>query len=875
MSSEHEIAIISVGYTNSPLIEEILQNEIIPFSMITNNSCDFQIHHADPSKVLNYSLEFTNIIEFIAKSSMDSLAAFETLGQFFEFYNPLRLSTLNYLISKYATTIKPDIKEYLKSWKQITNAIFEKEYIFPLFEETRIMHIKAGDVEVPVRQFLISKEIEEKKNNNNKKTSEASVEEITGLIDLDKLNKVKLCNEATKKIISATGVIIAPTDLVSLFIMFSSEGFRDVLERTSGKIAFVSPFWPDKKISNLEKVILEKTDFEATLENIVKLVKDTVDTIIIDEKNSDLVPVLREAGVTVLVENLSMENQKTTEFLETVLKSIDISLDTIQVEPKVAIEGLGDRLVNLFRVKEPKKDDIVEAEEILEVDGDKEIIESMLSQQTPDEPETKEIALETEEPEIIETADLLTDEFEMEVIDTEELPPIPTPPSQEPSAENDILFKQEDSQFVLPGIEQITQFELEELDSLDVDEHIISSFIDRAISTSASGLEVVFSDLLSLQNNPLLIDKIYSMLMKRLLKLREVSPEVKIADMVTYLSAHKPEFYLEKLEKLLEDTINTKEESSFYQNLKTTSLIIRSSLLIASDVIEEFINKYISTEDIYILDRLKRIINVFALSDPDILQLVSKVLVDIYNIELEKEEPNQSIIDRAFAFLSLFDGVSVGVSLIFHESEKIRESFMEKLSKMNFNDSFRQIVTNVIEQYKDGSYEELTEILQGRKLPEVIESEMLKRKYISSLSKVGSIPLELFAERIGQPLEKTEKLIYDMILKEEIPARIELVEGRLYIVQEDDREELMSKIDKVAAVVTEAVAEVTEAVAEVAEATETVTEEKIEEVAEEKEVETKPSDDIDEDEFNCPQCDRKFASERGLKMHISRSHKKK
>ncbi|MHA1954397.1 MAG: hypothetical protein ACW96U_10685 [Candidatus Heimdallarchaeaceae archaeon] len=859
MSSEHEIAIISVGYTNSPLIEEILQNEIIPFSIIANNSCDFQIHHADPSKVLNYSLEFTNAIEIIAKNSMDSLAVFETLGQFFDFYNPLRLSTLNYLISKYATSIKPENKDYLKAWKQITSAIFEDDYIFPLFEEIRIVHIKEGDVEVPVRQFIISKEIETKKNNNNKKSSDASIEEITGLIDLDKLDKVKLCSEATKKIISATGVIIAPTDLISLFVLFSSESFRDVLERTSGKIAFVSPFWPDKNLSNLEKMILEKSDFEATLENIVDLVKNTVDTIIIDEKNSDLVPTLREAGVTVLVENLSCESQQTTEFLDTVLKSIDISLDTIQIEPKMAIEGLGERLVNLFRVREAKKEEVIEAEEILEVDEDKQKIESLLAQLAPEDTESEEIVtIEIEEPEIIETSELLTDEFEMEIIDTEkDLSQIPTPPPKETSGESDLFFQEPDGQFVLPGIEQITQFELEELDSLDVDDHIISSFVDRAISSSASGLEVVFSDLLSLQNNPLLIDKIYSMLMKRLLKSREISPETKIGDMVTYLSAHKPEYYKDKLEKLIEDTINAKEEKEFYHYLKTASLVVKSSLLIASKIIEDFISKFIATEDIYTLDRLKRIINVFAISDPEILQLVCKVLVEIYNAELEKEKINENIIERAFVFLSLFDGVSVGTSLIFHDSEKIRESFLEKLNKMNYQDSFKQIVSNIIETYKEGTYEELLETLQGRELPEAIELEMLKKKYITSLSKVGSIPLELFAERIGQPLEQTEKIIYDMILKEEIPARIELVEGRLYIVQEEDKEELSEEIS------------------EAAEVTEEEPEETEDKMEEEKEIEAKPSEEKIENEFTCPQCDRKFSSERGLKMHISRSHKEK
>jgi DNA-directed RNA polymerase subunit M/transcription elongation factor TFIIS len=122
---------------------------------------------------------------------------------------------------------------------------------------------------------------------------------------------------------------------------------------------------------------------------------------------------------------------------------------------------------------------------------------------------------------------------------------------------------------------------------------------------------------------------------------------------------------------------------------------------------------------------------------------------------------------------------------------------------------------------------------------------------------VGSIPLELFAERIGQPLEQTEKIIYDMILKEEIPARIELVEGRLYIVQEEDKEELSEEIS------------------EAAEVTEEEPEETEDKMEEEKEIEAKPSEEKIENEFTCPQCDRKFSSERGLKMHISRSHKEK
>ena len=869
MSSEHDIAIISVGYRDSPFTKEIIQNDIIPYSIIANNSSDFQIHHADPSKILFYSLEFTKIIEIIAKKSMDSLAVFETLGQFFEFYNPLHLSTLNYLISKYATSIKPENKEYMKAWKNITTTIFDSEFIYPLFEESRIFHIKEGEVEIPVRQFLISSELEKEKENskNNNKALNQVLEDITGIIDLEENSKMKISSSAVKKITSASAVIIIPTDIVSLFILFNSNHFKETLQKSDGEIAIISPFWPGNEINKIEKIILQKTNFEANLVNVAKLVKDCVDAVIIDTKDSDLVPSLREEGVTVLVEDLSPENQSTQEFLDTVLKSIEISLDTITVEPQGLIEGLGEKLVSLFRVREPKPEkEEVKTLEISIKEEDLELIESIFEEEiSEDEPKK----METEIFEDLSESDTLTDEFEMEVIDTEEpIQTIPAPPPKDVSIDSEFYQPKAEGQFVLPGIEQITQFELEELDSLDVDEHIITSFIERAMTSNATGVEVVFSDLLSLQNNPLLIDKIFQTILKRLIKVRELNPEEKIADMITYLSAHKPEYYHEKLNTLLEDTLNSEEEKGFYQNLKTTSLVVRSSLLIAGEVIEKFMQKNIVTSDAYVEDRLKRMVSAFGVASVDLLQLLCRILVNIYKQELEKEESDETITRRIISFLTMFDGLSVAISLVTLGSEATVESITNAIKEMALNNSFKKIITDVLTVFNEGSYEDLVKAFQGRILPENVEFEMMKKKYITSLSKVGSIPLELFAERIGLSVDRAEKMIYDMILQEEIPARIELVSGRLYIVQDIDEAEVITEEST-----EEITGETKETLEKTDEEVEQLDQKEVTETLEEH-PEQMRTEEILEKEFACTQCQKSFKTERGLKMHISRVHKK-
>ena len=162
---------------------------------------------------------------------------------------------------------------------------------------------------------------------------------------------------------------------------------------------------------------------------------------------------------------------------------------------------------------------------------------------------------------------------------------------------------------------------------------------------------------------------------------------------------------------------------------------------------------------------------------------------------------------------------------------------------------------------------------------------MMKKKYENSLSKVGSIPLEIFAERVDHPIEKAEKIIYDMILKEEIQARIELVNGRLYIVQEQEGIEV-EEIDvqeKPAKKPKEKPKEKpVEKPATKKPATKKPTPKPSSKKPTPKPSSKKPAEKPKEkpkekpaerEEFICPNCKKTFNTERGLKTHISKSHK--
>lgn len=784
MPNHEEIAIINVGYKISPFLEEVINREDFSFSIITNNSSDFQIHHADPSKVLNYHLEFTNVIAMKARKSIESLGIFETLGQYFEFYNPLHLSTLNYLISKFATEIKPEHKNYLKTWKEITKSIFDEETIFPLFEEIRVLHVKEGDVEIPVRQYIMKQLLEQTKTNKSKSKG-AKTEEVTGIIDLDEISKMKLCSEAVKRITSALGVIIVPSDIVSLYIMFQSEDFIETLQKTKGKITLISPIWQGNEIPPIEAEILTKTGFEPTLLNIANLVKDSVDVIVIDKKDSDIVSDLRESGMTVLVEDLSLESQKSVEFYQTIIKSLEVKLEDITIEPKKAEAGVGEKIVEMIKFGKRKEE--TAKEEITETEKE-ETKELKVEEEKP--PEIEKIATTSEE--VIESKE--TAEEQTEILETKAPVTVEDKTSiifQENKVDED-LFVYGEKNVVLPGIDQITHLEWEDFESLDADEQIISSFIDRALQSDNKGAEVVFSELLSLQNNPLLTNKIYSLIIRRLIQLIERKPEERIAAMVTYLAAHNSEYYINQLTAMLENILRIEDINRFFINLKAASIVINSSLPIAEEVLEIFLQKGIEIEESHLLEKFRRAVIIIAATDVKLMETIATKLAKFIEDEVQKTETDNKKLYKIYGLLYLLDPCSVALACAYEFSEKTLESFESYMQNYPLYPGFQDLVLNILEAFKEGDIEKLKENLYGRALPDDIIFAIKKRKYTQSLEKVGSIPLDIFAEQIGISKDEAEKLIYEMILKGDIQARIELVNGRSYIVkitEEEPKEE--------------------------------------------------------------------------------------
>ena len=79
----------------------------------------------------------------------------------------------------------------------------------------------------------------------------------------------------------------------------------------------------------------------------------------------------------------------------------------------------------------------------------------------------------------------------------------------------------------------------------------------------------------------------------------------------------------------------------------------------------------------------------------------------------------------------------------------------------------------------------------------ISESALRKAKRLSlaqNIKKVGTIPLEILARSLKEDPKELETLVYEMVMNDEIHARLEIVDGRLYIIPiELDEEQKLKK----------------------------------------------------------------------------------
>nr|MDO8083810.1 hypothetical protein [Candidatus Sigynarchaeum springense] len=698
---------------------------------------DFQLYHPDPAKASTYRLEFTNLLEIKARNHIESLSIFETLGKFLEFYNPLKISTLNYLITKYMTSLNPSLKGLMATWEETVKTIFDGNSMLPLFEEGRVLHVKVDDVEIPVRQYIITKENEKKKENGAI---------VTGIVDIEEIGKFKLCDASIKSIERSLGVIIVPTDLLSLHILARCDPLLEALKQSESKVVLLSPFWKDGAIPAAEREILEKTNIEPSLLNLASKLKNVVDDIIIDEKDSAIIQKLQEMGITVLVENLDPVAQASMQFIDRALHSVSFNLDASRRKHPLKIIALGEKIVSILSERFAKKESSAEV---------KPLITHGITPAVP--PAAAPAQAAAPAPQAVPPAAAPAQAA------------APAPQAVPPSAAPGLVLTQSDAQ-----VEAIVPSLLNELDKVLNPKY-------------EANIEGILTALLSIIDKPRLLPAIYKILVNKLEQLNDINPESRTIDIIMYLAAHDPNAYTDLLSDIISEAMKQDDSKQFEQLMHMVSLIMGASQVKREEVLRIFIKENIASDSEFAVERARKILNYFINKDPRFAAIICKTLIEFIIPELESTKPNNQVINNLVFFLLSIDAVLLGEIIVTDMPEAVHPKIKSLFGALSCGQSFNKIIITIIDAYQSGEYDALRKALNVKKVPASVQKAVLKRKYVAQLLKAGSVPLEMFAEKLGMTLPEAEKLIYEMILKGDISAKMEVVGGKLYIVKDEKR----------------------------------------------------------------------------------------
>ncbi|MBN2152353.1 MAG: hypothetical protein JW839_12955 [Candidatus Lokiarchaeota archaeon] len=771
MLTQNELVIVVLGHKPSPLVRYIVDRDDIPVTWICSNLLDFQLYHADPTKASTYHIEFTNLLELRARNQIESLDIFETLGKFLEFYNPLKISTLNYLITKYVTSINPSLKGLHATWDETVRTIFDGNSILPLFEESRVLHVKVDGVEIPVRQYVITKENEKRKENGTAAKAKQKVEAediqakaVTGIIDLEEINKLKLCTEALDSIEQSSGVLVVPTDLLSIHMLARCEALAEALQKHSSKVVLLSPFWDGGAVTGIEKEILEKTSIEPSLINLTNVMKGIAGTLIIDEKDSKSLPKLQKIGSTVVVDKFNPATQASEEFLERVLKVMSYDLEANKRKRQPNAVSLGEKIVSILSERFSKK-------------GSKE------AEVTPGAPEaTPQASQPAPAAEPSQAAPVAPASQPAPAAPASQAAPAAEPSQPAPAAEPSQAAPAAEPSQPAPAA-SLSDAKIEALAPC------LQSDLDKVLQPRYdASIEVILTELLSIIEKPRLLPEIYKILVNKLEKLNEVNPESRTVDIITYLAAHDANAFTDLLTELLSDAMKQDDNKQFEQLMHMVSLIMGASQVKRREMIRDFIKENIAIENEFVVERARKILNYFINKDSRFAVIICKTLVDLLIPELESAKPNINAINN-IVFLSLsIDALLLGETIVTEMPEAVHPKVKALIEAVSCGHSFNKIVINIIDAYQAGEYEALKKALNVKKVPASVQMAVLKRKYVAQLLKAGSVPLAMFAEKLGMTLPEAEKLIYEMILKGDITAKMEVVGGKLYVVKDEKKD---------------------------------------------------------------------------------------
>lgn len=774
MEIEKRLVVISAGVELSPLILEFLQAGI-GFTIVLNTTADFALSNAENKDTGDvwYHHEIVKLACAIVPDDLTKSSLAKVFSQPIT-QTRIPLNHTEMFLVQWVSERKKADQSFYEFFKALNEYAGKNLEVYPLKFPEEVVTIKTSTSQVPLRYFQITgfvdrkaeqkTDLEELQNllvesqeSKDKKKGKKSIE-IIGL----NFGRDILTEETKRVITEADAILWLAEDPCSLALLLSHKEFTKAVKESKAPATLISP----SQFTFREHFILQLLGVKPTLLGIAELCSGIVDNFVVGPDEASEVTSLRSKGFNVIMEDITKIKGK--KGLSPILKSMGISVKDISVELEEAdVERTLEDLVTQLSYK------VEQASEAEEID-DKEVIDSTEEVLKPGA-EAKDVQSEALPPPIalLDTESKNYDFDDGSLTLTQEMIEglmqelsDEFPSSEQKTtvvSEGDVLNSTlKETEKGDPSIQYESQEAFTEA---------IQTLLKSETIGSESELVKGISDAISKNAD------MATYAAKKLTTALETQHVQLIPIYVEFLKPRPLPFTKELLDWLLVDL----EEPNFVAFAQKVSVIIsisKSDIQFIEQMLKQLVDYHI-TKSLSPIERehVRTLIGMISARNVTLQRRAIRTYLSYFETPGIKS-------DEVWLGLIKYDAGLVALEIIEHQSEFGVKLVQEVLTR-NLG-SFGNIIYDVFHAYQKGDIQRVLAVAG------MLSDALLRKKQREELAvrirKIGSVPIETLARSVEIDPKELEELVYEMISQNEIEAKIEVVEGRLCIVQLNDKE---------------------------------------------------------------------------------------
>ncbi|MHA2250387.1 MAG: hypothetical protein ACXAD7_08490 [Candidatus Kariarchaeaceae archaeon] len=770
-----KIAVLTTGIYENLILDELLKRDDLHLSIICSNFLDYEL----PPKVENAANQWHrhDLRQVLKQLAPNIYSISSSLKNLLKENDRLDLEDLDLAITSQISQIEQNSKDLNVAYELLleeTNV--SNVSLIPLTDEIPNLLAFKNKKYAPIRYYyetnnLLSEEAPPKADKSKRKYEGKKL----NIENLDLLQNIKLSELSNKAMQDSDLILILTSDIVTFGSLIRATELEKQIKRINTPIVLVWPFEADREPSEIEQEIADVMEFGATLDLFANDLANLTDYLIIKKSDKGFVETLRKAGCHVLLDDIFAEENGISDSLINTIFSVGNIAELIEERSKQALEDpeFEKQEDNSSKTVETEKEpeDVSEPESSKNgVKSDEEITSSKSIAQLTESPE--EAGKKTIEEEAAEEkTEKITDENnvtgEMEKIKDKET----KSPLEAEIANNDDIDPAVDLEFEVK----------EEEEWIDSVKRAIELIFDQS---NVSVLTWLIDQSKTDNDNEV---QIAQQAINTWIESRTNTSRRRGAEIVSKISVDRRDTYFQILQQHMISAVTDGKE-----DLRRRLIPLFSILHDVDSSLTEALIKGLTRElsllresfDIAVVERAKLTLLQLVIQSKKLTKVTIHELLNILDTR-----PN--IGPEIWNILIAFDAGSVALELVTNFAFSKAEEIVRRSNLLRFTGSYYSTFSKVMQAWKEGDKAAISNAT-GSILPEETLRKFERLELARKVEKLKMVQLSTLAESLGKDAETVERLITELIVNDELHAKMKLIDDKMYLVAEEESSEKKS-----------------------------------------------------------------------------------